>query len=140
MAYFPNRDQLERRWSLTRIMQHRLFRDPGLSYVMAVAYALVGWSYFADPAIAQRTVVGGAVAPYDATWNGLYLLGAALILTRLVFGRSHWESAGLVCLVGGWALNGAVALAVQGMLDIRSYVFFVFVGGSMLRLRILTRG
>lgn len=121
-------------------MQHRLFRDPGLSYVFAAGYGLAGLSYFKDPAIAQRTVVGEAFAPYDAIWNGLYILAAVLIVIRLLVGGRHWEGTGLVVLVGGLVINAAAALSVQGLTDIRSYIPFVFAGGCALRLRFVAAG
>lgn len=121
-------------------MRHRLFRDPGLSYVLAAAYTLVGWSYFADRGVTSRSVVGRAVAPYDACWNTLYLIAGALMLLRLLQGGSNWERGALVALAGGWTINATVAVAVQGASDVRSYALFAFVFGALLRLRVLLGG
>lgn len=121
-------------------MGHRLFRDAGLSYVLAAAYTFVGWSYFADREVTRRSVVGEAIYPYDACWNALYLLAGVLMLLRLLQGGHHWERGALVALAGGWTINAVVAIAVQGVTDVRSYALLAFVAGACLRLRVLLGG
>lgn len=136
----------------TRRAFSRLFGDPGVTYMLSGAFTLAAVSFFSDRSVAARTTVGEAVAPFDACWNLLYLIGGALTLvswlarTRqidhegfLVEQRLHndrrWEGGALIALAGGFALNGGTAIAIQGLDDVRSYVFAIFVAGCAARLR-----
>lgn len=130
----------------------RLFGDPGITYMLSGAFTLAAISFFSDRTVAARTVVGEAVHPYDACWNALYLLAGVLVLASYImrlrqidhdgYTIEHrlgtdirWEAAGLIALAGGLMLNGATSLAVQGLGDIRSYVFTVFIAGCAARFR-----
>ena len=107
----------------------RILLDPGLSYSYASIYLLVAIGYLLDPTVVTRTPVGQAVHPYEVIWVTLYIIGAALVFAS---SRSRnrslaLEATGMVVLMGGWAINGALSLFVQGPLDTRSYIYLVLI-------------
>lgn len=83
---------------------------PAMAHSFELLIALLsvqaGIVYFASPHDRVRSAVGQLLFPWDALWNGLYVLGGLAIVAGLVLKRTRLELAGL------WLFAAAVGVAI----------------------------
>lgn len=118
-----------------------VFVDPGFSYYAAGVYLILGTAFFIDQTVSMRTSVGQALHPYDIVWNALEIAGAVLVIASAINRRWRhaYEAAGLILMVFAWSMQLTSSLAVQGLDDLRSWVFVPIITSGALRYRRLLR-
>ena len=108
-------------------MQWRNVQANAFEALIAIMCVIAAIGAFADPASLRDSVVGQELHPWDFLWNGMFGVSGILILVGLLnpertyqYGRVRIEGAGaeiagLIFLGTAVAINGAAAIAVNGL-------------------------